>query len=137
MKNFVVFLSLVFFIACGYNPTSKMASNVFDKNVYVNVELSMQDPRNSIFVADTLKEMVISKLGRRLALKHEADDIINVRMNNLSFIPLVYDKNGYVITYKAKLNLDFNVVFKDGQFPTCLCLDMQAHLLYFSLNLLS
>ncbi|EAH9856729.1 hypothetical protein LO083_001718, partial [Campylobacter jejuni] len=25
-----------------------------------------------------------------------------------------YDKNGYVISYKAKLNLDFNVVFKDG-----------------------
>ncbi len=47
--------------------------------------------------------MVISKLGRKLALKHEADDVINVKMNNLEFIPLAYDKNGYVISYKAKL----------------------------------
>jgi len=114
MKKILVFFALLFFVACGYAPTSKIANNIFDEKVYVNVELSMQDPKNSIFVADTLKEMVISKLGRKLALKHEADDIINVRMNNLEFIPLAYDKNGYVISYKARLNLDFNVVFKDG-----------------------
>ncbi|MBX1467726.1 hypothetical protein I9B90_10325, partial [Campylobacter jejuni] len=67
--------------ACGYIPTSKIANNIFDEKVYVNVELSQQDPKNSIYVADTLKEMVISKLGRKLALKHEADDVINVKMN--------------------------------------------------------
>ena len=109
-----VFCIGLFLGACGYVPTSKIANNIFDEKVYVNVELSQQDPKNSIYVADTLKEMVISKLGRKLALKHEADDVINVKMNNLEFIPLAYDKNGYVISYKAKLNLDFNVVFKDG-----------------------
>ncbi|WP_270985493.1 LPS assembly lipoprotein LptE [Campylobacter helveticus] len=114
MKIVLNFFIAVFIVACGYVPTSKLADNIFDEKVYVNVELSPQDPKNSIFVADTLKEMVISKLGRKLALKHEADDIINVGMNNLEFIPLIYDKNGYVIKYKAKLNLNFHVVFKDG-----------------------
>lgn len=114
MKKILIFCIGLFLGACGYVPTSKIANNIFDENVYVNVELSQQDPKNSIYVADTLKEMVISKLGRKLALKHEADDVINVKMNNLEFIPLAYDKNGYVISYKAKLNLDFNVVFKDG-----------------------
>ncbi|WP_270982773.1 LPS assembly lipoprotein LptE [Campylobacter helveticus] len=114
MKIVLNFFIAVFIVACGYVPTSKLADNIFDEKVYVNVELSPQDPKNSIFVADTLKEMVISKLGRKLALKHEADDIINVGMNNLEFIPLIYNKNGYVIKYKAKLNLNFHVVFKDG-----------------------
>ncbi|EKT0453797.1 hypothetical protein QDH62_000369 [Campylobacter jejuni] len=114
MKKILIFCIGLFLGACGYVPTSKIANNIFDEKVYVNVELSQQDPKNSIYVADTLKEMVISKLGRKLALKHEADDVINVKMNNLEFIPLAYDKNGYVISYKAKLNLDFNVVFKDG-----------------------
>ena len=114
MKIVLNFFIAVFIVACGYVPTSKLADNILDEKVYVNVELSPQDPKNSIFVADTLKEMVISKLGRKLALKHEADDIINVGMNNLEFIPLIYDKNGYVIKYKAKLNLNFHVVFKDG-----------------------
>ncbi|MCR2060111.1 LPS assembly lipoprotein LptE [Campylobacter helveticus] len=114
MKIVLNFFIAVFIVACGYVPTSKLADNIFDEKVYVDVELSPQDPKNSIFVADTLKEMVISKLGRKLALKHEADDIINVGMNNLEFIPLIYDKNGYVIKYKAKLNLNFHVVFKDS-----------------------
>lgn len=108
-------LFLAFFLgACGYLPTSKLADAIFDEGVYVNVELNPADPQNSIFVADTLKEMIISKLGRKLALKHEADDIINVRMANLEFIPLVYDENGYVVSYKAKLNLSFHLVLKDG-----------------------
>lgn len=114
MKKVLIFCIGLFLGACGYIPTSKIANNIFNEKVYVNVELSQQDPKNSIYVADTLKEMVISKLGRKLALKHEADDVINVKMNNLEFIPLVYDKNGYVISYKAKLNLEFDVIFKDG-----------------------
>ncbi|MBZ7939284.1 hypothetical protein H2277_05740 [Campylobacter sp. W0014] len=114
MKKILIGFIVLFFSACGYVPTSKIADNIFDEKVYVNVELNLQDPKNSIFVADTLKEMVISKLGRKLALKHEADDIINVKMDNLDFIPLIYDKNGYVVSYKARLNLEFYVIFKDG-----------------------
>lgn len=44
--------------------------------------------------------MVISKLGRKLALKHEADDVINVKMNNLEFIPLAYDKMAMLLVIK-------------------------------------
>ena len=114
MKEILIFCIVFLMAACSYVPTSKIANNIFNEKVYVNVELSMQDPKNSIFVADTLKEIVTSKLGRKLALKHEADDIINVRMNNLNFIPLAYNQNGYVVSYKARLDLEFNVVFKDG-----------------------
>lgn len=112
IKNLFIFV-LLFFSACGYVPTSKVAESIFDEKVYVNVEINQQDPKNSVYISDVLREMVISKLGRKLALKHEADNIINVKMRNLEFLPLVYDQNGYVISYKAKLNLDFNVVFKD------------------------
>ncbi len=114
MKNCMVFFAF-FIAACGYVPTSKLAQTIFDDKIYVNVELSLRDPKNSIFVADTLREMISSKLGKKLALKHEASDLINVRMSNLEFLPLIYDKNGYVIKYKARLDLDFNVVFKNGK----------------------
>lgn len=113
MRNFILFFAF-FLASCGYVPTSKVANTLFDDKIYVNVELNLQDPKNSIFVADTLREMISSKLGKQLALKHEASDIINVKMNNLEFIPLIYDKNGYVVKYKARLSLDFNVLFKDG-----------------------
>jgi len=115
MKKFFLAFILLFIVACGYIPSSKIANNIFNEKVYVNVELNPTDIQNSIFLADTLRELIVNKLGRKLALKHEADDKIDVKINNLVFIPLAYDKNGYVISYKAKLNLDFNVVFKDGR----------------------
>ncbi|TQR26703.1 LPS assembly lipoprotein LptE [Campylobacter sp. MIT 97-5078] len=103
------------FIACGYVPTSKVAQKIFSDKVYVSVEISPQDPQNSVFVVDTLREVIINKLGKSPASKEEADESINVRVGNLDFIPIIYDENGYVIAYKAKLNLEFSVVFKDGK----------------------
>ncbi|TQR33680.1 hypothetical protein DMB92_01990 [Campylobacter sp. MIT 99-7217] len=113
----IVILSfLLFYIgACGYAPTSKISSNVFNDKIYVEVIINQQDPQNSIFVVDTLREVVLNKLGKTPALKSEADDTIRVEMNNLSFTPIIYDENGYVIGYKAKLELEFYVSFKDKQ----------------------
>ncbi|KAA6225625.1 MULTISPECIES: LPS assembly lipoprotein LptE [unclassified Campylobacter] len=113
MKKIILFLN-IFFISCSYTPTAQLADSIFNDKIYVNVELSPLDPQNSVFIADALKQITINRLGKKLALKDEANDIINVRINNLSFSPLVYDQHGYVVRYKAKLSLDFYVVFMDG-----------------------
>lgn len=103
------------FIACGYVPTSKLAQKVFSDKVYVSVEISPQDPQNSVFVVDTLREVIINKLGTSPVLKEEADESINAKVNNLVFTPIIYDKNGYIIAYKASLKLEFEYIFKDGR----------------------
>lgn len=114
MRIFLSFLAL-FFLSCAYVPTSKMAQKLFGDKVYVNVEIATQDPENSVFVVDTLRALLINRLGKSPALKEEADEFINVKMENLNFIPIIYDENGYVIAYKAELKLEFDVRFKDGQ----------------------
>lgn len=112
-----VILSFYLFLltSCGYLPTSKVANNIFSDKIYINTVISQQDSRNSIYIVDTIRELVISKLGKSPALKEEADDILYVSMQSLSFIPIIYDENGYVIAYKARIVLEFDLTFKNGQ----------------------
>ena len=107
---------LALFIAgCGYVPTSKVASSVFNDKIYVYVAISQQDARNSIYIVDTVRELVINKLGKSPADKDEADDSLYVSMESLSFIPIIYDEYGYVIAYKTRIVLAFEAHFKDGR----------------------
>lgn len=118
MKGFqwVLFLAcLGVFNACGYLPTSKVSSNVFSDKIYINAIISQQDSRNSIYIVDTIRELVINKLGKSPALKEEADDTLYVTMESLSFIPIIYDEHGYVIAYKTRIALLFDATFKNGQ----------------------
>ena len=109
-------LSLAFFfVACGYLPTSKVASNVFSDKIYVYVSISQQDARNSIYIVDTVRELIINKLDKSPANKDEADDSLYVNMQSLSFIPIIYDEYGYVIAYKTRIVLAFEAHFKDGR----------------------
>ncbi len=103
------------FCACGYLPTSKVASSVFSDKIYINAVISQRDSRNSIYIVDTIREIIINKLGKSPALKEEADDILYVAMESLSFIPIIYDANGYVIAYKARIVLVFDASFKNGR----------------------
>ncbi len=113
--RFVILFCYFAFCACGYLPTSKVANNIFGDKIYINAIISQQDSRNSIYIVDTIRELIINKLGKSPALKEEADDILYVAMQSLSFIPIIYDENGYVIAYKARIVLEFDISFKSGK----------------------
>lgn len=115
MKNIVALCFAFILCACGYLPTSKVASNVFGNKIYINAVISQQDSRNSIYIVDTIREIIINKLGKSPADKEEADDILYVAMESLSFIPIIYDENGYVIAYKARIVLVFEATLKNGR----------------------
>ncbi|ASQ30445.1 putative lipooligosaccharide transport system, OM component (LptE family) [Campylobacter avium LMG 24591] len=113
MRYIFVFLAL-FFCACGYVPTSKMANNIFHDDVYLEVEIADKDPKNSIFVVDAIRDIIINKFGKNLVQKNEAKDFIYVKMGNLDFQPIIYDENGYVVGYRAKLFLEIKLVLQNG-----------------------
>lgn len=112
--NFAGICVILGVLGCGYLPTSKVADSLFGEKIYVRAEISQQDSRNSIYIVDTIRELIINKLGKSPAVQEDADDTIEVRMQSLSFIPIIYDENGYVIAYKARIVLGFVVNFKDG-----------------------
>lgn len=113
MKFLLLALTL-FFCACGYIPTSKMADNVFQDNIYLEVDISVKDPKNSVFVVDAVRDVLINKFDKNPVEKSKAEDFMYVKVGNLDFQPIIYDENGYVVAYRVKLYLEFNIELKNG-----------------------
>lgn len=100
--------------ACGYKPISKISSDILGENVFVDVKFSKTDPKNSVYLKDSLNEYIVFRLGKNLTTKQIANSKIYASIQNIDFKPLIYDKFGYVTTYKAQLTLNFKTTFMDG-----------------------
>ncbi|MDR0579000.1 MAG: LPS assembly lipoprotein LptE [Campylobacteraceae bacterium] len=112
MKKAVIFiLSLFLLIGCGYKPSAYFAKNVLGKKVYIHVTMSREDPQNTVSIKDAVSSAFIDKFGSQIVTKEFADTQLFVTLQSVNFRPLVYDKNGYVISYKAtaKLQIDYNL----------------------------
>jgi len=115
MRNFWILLMALVFTGCGYKPTSQIAQDVLGDRVYVEVAISIQDAQNSVLVKDAVKEAMISRLNRDVVSRSEAQTLIFARLGTVSFSPTLYDKDGYVIAYKAHTNLRLRTVYESGK----------------------
>lgn len=110
MKKFLWFVLLAFVISgCGYKPTTTYTKGVLDDNIYATVEIVRSDPSRSVEIQDAINQAIISRFGADLVAKERADTQIKVSFQSLSFNPLQYDDDGYVIYYQAvvRLSVDY------------------------------
>ena len=102
MKQLFLGLLLAVFISgCGYKPSSYYAKQALGSKINAEVTISRQDPRNSVLIKDAVNEAVVSRFGAKLVSKEEAESVLHVKIDSISFSPTVYDRFGYVIAYKA------------------------------------
>lgn len=122
MKQFFGLLLIALFIsACGYRPSSQYVKEVLGERVYVEVAISRQDPKNSVLINDAVNEAVITRFGAKLSDKINADTNLYVSIGSITFSPILYDVNGYVISYKAQVSLSTRYDTKkkeSGRFST-------------------
>ena len=52
-----------------------------------------------------INEAIVSRFKGKLVKKERADTILYVKLGSVSFSPLQYDKNGYVVYYRTKVTL--------------------------------
>ncbi len=93
---------------CGYQPSSHLAKNVVGDSVSTEVIVRMEDPQNTVIIKDAVDSAVITKFRTGLASKSEAVTHLKIAINSVTFSPLRYDTNGYVITYRARVMLSIN-----------------------------
>ncbi|MDZ7817391.1 MAG: LPS assembly lipoprotein LptE [Aliarcobacter sp.] len=113
---FVIFtFSIGFFIsACGYKPSSYYAKKEMEGNVFVKLNVSLEDPKNSVLVKDAVTKLLIQKLDSKLVDKESiADVIMNVAINSVSMQTLQYDTLGYNKLYRAIVVLKIDYFRKD------------------------
>ena len=117
-KKFIQFLlSLVIFAlvsGCGYRPSSHFAKKVLGDRVYTKVDVSLATPENSVLTKDALNKALRTRLKTIVTRKEDADSMLSVMYESVTFIPLQYDKNGYVVEYQVNMKLKFTFE-KDGK----------------------
>lgn len=108
-------LFLLMFAGCGYQPSVNYTKKVFDGSVFVEVVIDRMEPENAPFLVDELRRIVVSRFGNKVNTKEEAKNKIKAVYKNIEFIPLAYDKYGYVTTYKTVATIDFLLIDKNGK----------------------
>lgn len=102
------FLVFVFITGCGYLPASKQARKVVGGKIFVEVTVSLQDPENAVLIKDAARKAVVTRFHSSLVPQAQAKTTLWVELTGISFTPLQYDTNGYVIVYRA--NITTNVI---------------------------
>jgi len=115
LRTAIIFVSLLFFVACGYKPTLEYTKNILGDKIYVEVQISLTDPENSVLIRDAINEAIITKFRSKIVTKYQANSQLIVQLNKVSFLPIQYDRNGYVIAYKTYVTLLTNYQDKFGQ----------------------
>ncbi len=98
-------LALVLVSGCGYVPVSKQARKVVGEKIFVDVSVSLQDPENAVLIKDAARKAVVTRFHASLVPQNEAKTTLWVNLSSISFSPLQYDENGYVIVYRANITL--------------------------------
>ena len=113
MKNILLGIVVLLFLACGYRPSTQFAQKVIGERVYTTVDVSLANPENAVLTKDGLNKALHTRLKTIVTNKENADSMINVLYQGIAFIPLQYDKNGYVTRYQVATTLQFT--FEKGK----------------------
>lgn len=105
MKLFLMLTALLFLAGCGYLPASKQAREVVGEKIFVEVTVSMENPESAVLIKDATRKAVITRFHASLVPQELAKTTLWVEMSSVSFVPLQYDTNGYVIVYRTKVVL--------------------------------
>ena len=106
MNRFGLYLLLIIlFNGCGYKPSAQYSREYIGRTIYIDVDIFLANPINGILIKDALIKVIKHKLNIKITSKKEAESILKLSLGSLSFSPMQYDKNGYVILYQAQLKL--------------------------------
>jgi len=97
------FLLLLFVSGCGYMPASKQARKVVGEKLFVEVDVTLQDPENSVLIKDAARKAVVTRFHAALVPQSEAKTRLQLKLSSISFSPLQYDQNGYIVVYRTNV----------------------------------
>ena len=101
----LLFAFVISFSSCGYKPSSKYARKVVGEKVSTSVIISSNNPENTVLLKDAIDSAIIEVFQSSLTSKKYSTTHLNIKLKNVIYDPLAFDKDGYVIAYRAKILL--------------------------------
>mgnify|MGYP000588535260 CR=1 FL=1 len=102
-----VFLLLFIFTltSCGYKPSAKYARGVVGEKISTSVTISAHDPENTVIIKDAVDSAILEVFHASLTSRDLSQTHLHIRIGNPTYTPLQYDKDGYVVSYRANILL--------------------------------
>ncbi len=97
---------VVFFIACGYKPSSKFSRDILGEKISTSVKISAQDPENTVIIKDAIDKAIVEVFHASLTDRAHSDAHLILNIENPKYTPVQYNVNGYVIAYRMSLVLN-------------------------------
>ena len=110
---FVILLIIVAFNACGYKPSSKYARSVVGEKISTSIQISAQDPENTVLIKDAVDSAIIEIFHASLVDKRYADTHLSFRLSPPRYAAIQYNIDGFVIAYRATIILKITRESKD------------------------
>jgi len=103
----VLFLTLliVALTSCGYKPSAKYSREIVGEKISTSVVISAQDPENTVVIKDAVDSAVLETFHASLSNRKDADTHLSISISEPSYTPIQYNSDGYVISYRATINL--------------------------------
>lgn len=113
--RYAILIAVMLLAGCGYQPASHYAQKVVGESVSTEVVISAEDPQNTVIIKDAVDTAVITKFRTSLVSKNESKTHLRISIGSVSFSPLRYDTDGYVITYRTTVAMSINRITDANQ----------------------
>lgn len=110
LRSVKISLAAAVLVGCGYAPIADLTRDFIAQNVFVESNISLQDPQNSVALKDAISNAVTHKLRRQIVPKELSQTQITASLNSLTFTPVIYDSKGFITTYKASASITYTVI---------------------------
>jgi len=105
LKSLLLIIILIELSGCGYKPSAKFSREVLGEKISTSVIISAQDPENTVIIKDAVDEAIIDVFHASLSDKKYADTHLRIEISDPTYSPLQYNDNGFIISYRATINL--------------------------------
>lgn len=106
LKLFTLFVLLVLFVqGCGYKPSAHYAREVIGKKISTHVNISAQDPQNTVLIKDAVDSAIVEIFHASLTNPNDADTRLAISLTPPRYSAIQYNSDGYVIAYRATIIL--------------------------------
>ncbi|MDF1874655.1 hypothetical protein JHD48_02775 [Sulfurimonas sp. SAG-AH-194-I05] len=112
MKWISLFLIFLLFSACGYRPSAKFSRVVLGEKVSTSVFIASVDPENSVVIKDAMDLAISEVFHASLTSKDKSYSHLNLSLGNPVYLPIQYDSDGFVISYRTTIRLVVQRVIK-------------------------
>lgn len=119
-SKFITVLFFIFtifiFTGCGYKPTAYYAKSAISGDVYVNIDMNVDNSSNSVIVKDAINEMILNKFEANITnYRQNADTYVGVKLLDVSYKAISSDNDGYVNTYRTTVTIEMTYKKRDKE----------------------